>query len=70
MFKLYVFSPYIHVCTGLTLEEMDDLFGNSQGLAKADEERQLAIHRRLGLINSYSDEKADHKSLQEEKSEA
>lgn len=55
---------------GLTLEEMDDLFGNSQGLAKADEERQLAIHRRLGLINSYSDEKADHKSLQEEKSEA
>lgn len=33
---------------GLTLEEMDDVFG-SQGLAVADQERQLAIEKRIGL---------------------
>ena len=33
---------------GLTLEEMDSVFG-SEGLAAADTERQLAIEKRLGL---------------------
>lgn len=33
---------------GLTLEEMDSVFG-SEGLAAADAERQLAIEKRLGL---------------------
>lgn len=33
---------------GLTLEEMDDVFG-SEGLAVADQERQLAIEKRIGL---------------------
>ena len=33
---------------GLTLEEMDEVFG-SVGLAAADQERQEAINRRIGL---------------------
>ncbi|KZT02553.1 general substrate transporter [Laetiporus sulphureus 93-53] len=33
---------------GLTLEEMDEVFG-AQGLAAADQERQLAIEKRIGL---------------------
>ena len=33
---------------GLTLEEMDDVFG-SQGLAIAEQERQAAINQRIGL---------------------
>jgi len=33
---------------GLTLEEMDDVFG-SEGMAAADQERQNAIARRIGL---------------------
>jgi hypothetical protein len=56
--------------TGLTLEEMDELFGSSRGLAKADVERQLAIHRRLGLLSSAPNEGSDHKSSHEEKAEA
>jgi hypothetical protein len=63
---LFLYSLF----TGLTLEEMDELFGSSRGLAKADVERQLAIQRRLGLLSSYPDEKSDHKSVQEEKAEA
>ncbi|KAF5381952.1 hypothetical protein D9615_004355 [Tricholomella constricta] len=35
---------------GLTLEEMDDVFGSSKGLAVADQQRQTAIYRRLGLL--------------------
>jgi len=35
---------------GLTLEEMDEVFSDSNGLALADQERQDAIHRRLGLF--------------------
>ncbi|KAF9003975.1 general substrate transporter [Cyathus striatus] len=42
---------------GLTLEEMDDVFGSSEGLAAADEARQNAIFRRLGLINDTAYEK-------------
>ncbi|KAJ8521922.1 hypothetical protein ONZ45_g1444 [Pleurotus djamor] len=34
---------------GLTLEEMDDVFGDVNGLGAADLERQAAIHQRLGL---------------------
>lgn len=33
---------------GLSLEEMDEIFG-SQGLAAADQERQEAINYRIGL---------------------
>lgn len=29
---------------------MDEVFGNSQGMAVADRERQTVIHRRLGLV--------------------
>ncbi len=39
---------------GLTLEEMDEVFG-SIGLAAADQERQAAINRRIGL-SQYDDE--------------
>ncbi|KAG6897047.1 hypothetical protein C0992_004456 [Termitomyces sp. T32_za158] len=35
---------------GLTLEEMDEVFGSSSGLALDDQQRQEAIYRRLGLI--------------------
>ncbi|RDB25793.1 MFS glucose transporter mfs1 [Hypsizygus marmoreus] len=50
---------------GLTLEEMDEVFGSSAGLAKADLERQADIHRRLGLLiekempRGHSEEKSD-----------
>jgi len=45
---------------GLTLEEMDDVFGAAKGLAAEDQARQEAIFRRLGL---FKDEKSeDHKS--------
>lgn len=33
---------------GLSLEEMDDVFG-AEGLAAADQERQSAIEKRIGL---------------------
>ncbi|KAG2017805.1 sugar transporter [Coprinopsis cinerea AmutBmut pab1-1] len=36
---------------GLTLEEMDDVFGATEGLAAADQIRHDAILRRLGLIH-------------------
>ncbi|KAF7424189.1 hypothetical protein PC9H_009492 [Pleurotus ostreatus] len=36
---------------GLTLEEMDDVFGDSEGLGVADLERQHAIHRKIGLLS-------------------
>ncbi|KAG6842306.1 hypothetical protein C0991_010594 [Blastosporella zonata] len=46
---------------GLTLEEMDEVFGSSSGLAAADLRRQEAIYRRLGLLvdDEKSNEKAD-----------
>lgn len=34
---------------GLTLEEMDDVFGDREGLAVADQQRQNAIADRIGL---------------------
>jgi sugar porter (SP) family MFS transporter len=48
---------------GLTLEEMDDVFSTTQSLAVADQERQNAIFRRLGLFN-------DSKGTEERKSDA
>jgi len=36
---------------GLTLEEMDDVFGASEGLAAADQARQDQILRKLGLFS-------------------
>ncbi|TFY58399.1 hypothetical protein EVJ58_g6441 [Rhodofomes roseus] len=50
---------------GLTLEEMDDVFG-SEGLAAADTERQLAIEKRLGLDQyAYVGSDADSSEKQE-----
>lgn len=34
---------------GLTLEEMDDVFGDREGLGVADQQRQNAIADRIGL---------------------
>ena len=34
---------------GLTLEEMDDVFGDEGGTSVADQERILDIHKRIGL---------------------
>ncbi|KAF8656245.1 hypothetical protein AX16_002681 [Volvariella volvacea WC 439] len=42
---------------GLTLEEMDDVFGSGTGMAVADQRRQEAIYRRLGLIQDLPDVK-------------
>jgi len=53
---------------GLTLEEMDDVFGATSGLAAKDQQRQDAIYRRLGLIND-SKEMDDRKSDEESQSE-
>ncbi|KAF9490369.1 general substrate transporter [Pleurotus eryngii] len=36
---------------GLTLEEMDDVFGDANGLGAADLERQHAIHMEIGLLS-------------------
>ncbi|KAF8896348.1 hypothetical protein BD779DRAFT_1495399 [Infundibulicybe gibba] len=47
---------------GLTLEEMDQVFGDSKGLAAADLARQAAIHRRLGLLVDTVDDKQDAES--------
>lgn len=44
---------------GLTLEEMDGVFGDSTGLAKSDLERQEAIHRRLGLLDAAAEKEKD-----------
>jgi len=55
------------VSTGLTLEEMDEVFGATKGyLAAADQERQDAIFRRLGLFN---DEKVQDRKSDEESNE-
>jgi len=40
---------------GLSLEEMDEVFGDSSGLGQADLERQKSIHRRLGLLDAAAD---------------
>lgn len=55
----------IGIHQGLTLEEMDEVFGDQKGLAIADQERQDAIHRQLGLLHDtdekrHSDEKRSH----------
>ncbi|GLB40433.1 putative major facilitator superfamily, sugar transporter (TC 2.A.1.1) family protein [Lyophyllum shimeji] len=50
---------------GLTLEEMDDVFGSSTGLAAADLERQAAIHRRLGLLEIAGSDEKKHSGSEE-----
>uniref|UniRef100_A0A8H7XZV5 Major facilitator superfamily (MFS) profile domain-containing protein n=1 Tax=Psilocybe cubensis TaxID=181762 RepID=A0A8H7XZV5_PSICU len=50
---------------GLTLEEMDDVFGATESMAAADQARQAAILRRLGLFNDVEKEglrKSDEES--------
>lgn len=57
---------------GLTLEEMDDVFGATQSLAVADQERQTAIFRRLGLFDDVKEEKirkSDEESHEADKQE-
>ncbi|KIY71511.1 general substrate transporter [Cylindrobasidium torrendii FP15055 ss-10] len=44
---------------GVTLEEMEELFGNTTNLATEDLRRLEAIHRRLGLIVDEVDAKLD-----------
>jgi hypothetical protein len=54
------------------LEEMDEVFGDSKGLAFADQERQDAIHRRLGLFTddvSPTDEKKPSTSQERDSKE-
>lgn len=46
---------------------MDEVFGDATGLAVADQERQTAIHRRLGLLTDTIDEKQEGKSSHDEK---
>lgn len=58
---------------GLSLEEMDDVFG-SVGLAAADQQRQAEINKRIGLDAfdepDYDHEKRDEDSDLKLKSEA
>ncbi|KAF8968160.1 general substrate transporter [Flammula alnicola] len=53
---------------GLTLEEMDDVFGAGKRLAVADQERQNAIFQKLGLFNDSKDP-GDRKSDDESNTE-
>ncbi|KJA19470.1 hypothetical protein HYPSUDRAFT_44224 [Hypholoma sublateritium FD-334 SS-4] len=53
---------FILFFVSLTLEEMDDVFGDGRKLAVADQERQDAIFRKLGLFN-------DTKVVEERKSD-
>lgn len=55
----------INFFAGLTLEEMDDVFGATDGLAAADQARQDVIHRRLGLVHDSAtgSEKKDEESI-------
>jgi hypothetical protein len=57
---------------GLTLEEMDDVFGDREGLGVADQQRQNAIADRIGLT-AYSSgkhtsdaEKSSHEQYDDE----
>jgi hypothetical protein len=54
-----------YVFPGLTLEEMDEVFGDTTGLAKSDLERQEAINRRLGLLDAAVDKDKVSRSSQE-----
>lgn len=51
---------------GLSLEEMDEIFG-SQGLAAADQERQDAINHRIGLTKYDRDPSDIHEADLDEK---
>ncbi|KAF5342615.1 hypothetical protein D9611_001585 [Ephemerocybe angulata] len=58
-------SNWMNNFIGLTLEEMDDVFGASEGLAVADQKRHDAIAERLGLAldgSGLSEKKADEES--------
>jgi len=52
---------------GLTLEEMDEVFGDAKGMALADQERQDAIHRRLGLFTDEPSPLTDEKKTSHER---
>ena len=44
---------------GLTLEEMDEVFGDADGISARDMERQAAIAARIGLDAFVAGEKVD-----------
>ena len=46
---------------GLTLEEMDEVFGDQTGSSVTDQERLVAIHRRIGLTSYVHDQDAGEK---------
>jgi sugar porter (SP) family MFS transporter len=46
----------------LTLEEMDEVFGDAEGLGAADLARQHAIHKRLGLLDGGDEKVHDEKA--------
>lgn len=47
--SLILSSDQVPETKGLTLEEMDEVFGDSAGTALADQQRHADISRRLGL---------------------
>ncbi|KAG6873930.1 hypothetical protein C0995_008969 [Termitomyces sp. Mi166 len=51
---------------GLTLEEMDEVFGSSNGMALDDQQRQEAIYRRLGLIVDSEQISEKHEDIRKE----
>ncbi|TFK99577.1 general substrate transporter [Pterulicium gracile] len=51
----------------LTLEEMDEVFGDAEGLGVADLARQRAIHERLGLIDAGNISKSSDEKIRDEK---
>ncbi|KAG6820960.1 hypothetical protein H0H93_009196 [Arthromyces matolae] len=64
-------SNWVPETKGLTLEEMDEVFGSSsEGLALDDQQRQLAIYRRLGLIIDGVEEKDGDAKISTSKEDA
>lgn len=46
---------------------MDEVFGDSKGLALADQERQDVIHRRLGLFTDDPKSPTDEEKISQER---
>ena len=66
----------VHMCqtiywryfsTGLTLEEMDDVFGAGKKIAVEDQARQDAIMQRLGLFHNNEKERRSDEEYVESK---
>ena len=59
--KLILPTLQVPETKGLTLEEMDEVFGDETHGSVADAERLAAIHKRIGLTN-YSADRSDRES--------